>query len=106
MSVTTDTSCDTPSEECDVLATKGTQPIGRSCGMINTVGTEKILKFIGERSAMKQETVPEVSKRKEIIRNLQTRLPMASLQVLPGSIQSVNNICVTPPAGSDVRPKR
>ena len=106
MSVTTDTSCDTPSDECDVLATKGIQPIGASCGMIRTVGTEEMLKPIGERSAMKQETVPEVSKRKEIIRNLQTRLPMASPQVLPGSIQSVNNICVTPPAGSDVRPKR
>jgi len=42
------------------------QPIGGSCGTISTVGTEEILKFIGERSAMKEETEPEVSKRKEI----------------------------------------
>jgi len=82
------------------------QPIGGSCGTISTVGTEEILKFIGERSAMKEETEPEVSKRKEISWNLQTRLPMASLQILPANIQSVNKICPTPPAGSDVRPKR
>jgi len=82
--VTTDTSCDTSStHECDVSATKGLQPIAGSCGAISTAATEEMPKHVGERSAMKQQAAPEASKRKEISRNLQTSLLMASSQALP-----------------------
>jgi len=59
------------------------EPLAGSCGAISTAATEEMPKHVGERSAMKQQSAPESSKRKEISRNLQTSLLMASLQVLP-----------------------
>jgi len=51
--VSTDTSCDTSSNECDISVTKGLSPLAGSCGAVSTAATEEMPKHVGERSAMK-----------------------------------------------------